>query len=184
MTPQCSDSLEPDAARQGPDTATAHGHRDLRPQLSRAFKALYGSHKRKGIIFGLQVRWLVTFVQCLGEQFAHTSQDPVFYLRTADMKASHGGSWENVPSRFAYDQRQWTITTVLTLSASAGRDEQQGGLRGKHFYRSRTTQNGTRPGAPRGPQAGSNPFGCDQLTVPPRGSVQSPTSLSFLWKQF
>jgi hypothetical protein len=102
------------------DTATAHGH--LRPQLSRAFSALYGSHNRKGIIFGLQV--LATFVQCLGEQFAHTSHDPVFYLRTADMKAS--GKWKNAPSRFAYDQRQRTITATLTLNA--GRDEQQGDL--------------------------------------------------------
>ena len=102
------------------DTATAHGH--LRPQLSRAFRALYGSQNRKGIVFGLQV--LATFVQCLGEQFAHTSQDPVFYLRTADMKA--GGKWKNVPTRFAYDQRQQTITATLTLNA--GRDEQQGTL--------------------------------------------------------
>ena len=46
-----TDSLEPDS---GPsDTATAHGH--LRPQLSRAFTALYGSHNRKGLIYGLQV---------------------------------------------------------------------------------------------------------------------------------
>jgi hypothetical protein len=102
------------------DTATALGH--LRPQLSRAFTALYGSHNRKGIIFGLQV--LATFVQCLGEQFTHTSQDPVFYLRTADMKAS--GKWKNMPSRFAFDQRQRTITATLTLNA--GRNEQQGDL--------------------------------------------------------
>ena len=126
------------------DTATAHGH--LRPQLSRApkvpgtnrlpargssavwvvlslkllskkraLKAQYGSHTRKGIIFGLQV--LVTFVQCPGEQFEHTSQDPAFYLRTgtAGMKAS--GKWKNVPSRCAYDQRQKTVTATLTLNA-------------------------------------------------------------------
>jgi hypothetical protein len=115
-----TNSPEPDS---GPsETATAHGH--LRPQLSRAFRALYGSHwqNRKGIVFGLQV--LATFVQCLGEQFAHTSQDPVFYLRTADMKAS--SKWKSVPTRFAYDQRQQTITATLTLNA--GRDEQQGDL--------------------------------------------------------
>ncbi len=57
------------------DTATAHGH--LRPQLSRAFTALYGSHNRKGIIFGLQV--LATFVQCLGEQL-HTHPMTLFSI--------------------------------------------------------------------------------------------------------
>jgi hypothetical protein len=62
MTPRQTPALaagpdsEPDS---GPsDTATAHGH--LRPQLSRAFRALYGSHNRKGIIFGLPVQVLVT----------------------------------------------------------------------------------------------------------------------------
>jgi hypothetical protein len=94
------------------DLATKHG--SLRPQLSRAFKALYGSHTRKGIIFGLQV--LASFVQCLGEQFAHTSHDPVFYLRTADMKAS--GRWPQMPERFAYDQRQKTLTAALNFAMS------------------------------------------------------------------
>ena len=69
---------------------------------------------------------LAAFMQCLGEQLAHTSRDPVFYLRTADMQASE--KRKNVPStrRYAYDQRQKTVSTTLTLNAA--RDEQQGDL--------------------------------------------------------
>jgi hypothetical protein len=48
---------------------------------------------------------------------------------------------------------------------------------GKHFYRSRTTQKRHTTQAPhKGSQAGSSPFSCNQFTVPPRGSVQFPTS--------
>jgi len=68
-------------------------------------------------------------------------------------------------------------TSAASLSTSISHLESWRTSLGKHFYRSRTTQKRHTTQAPhRGPQAGSNPFSCNQFTVPPRGSDQCPTS--------
>ena len=55
----------------------------FRPQLSQAFKRLYGATQRRGSVAGLAI--LKLNCDCLGTTWTSNYRDPVVFFRTVDM---------------------------------------------------------------------------------------------------
>jgi hypothetical protein len=91
------------AEQPPPPSPLAASQRQFRPKLSRAQRILYGASHRFGLLSYLQI--LITYLQCIGEQYSATGQSRVIYFRTDDMLSTR--DWKDIPT--ALDIRQPTI---------------------------------------------------------------------------
>ena len=101
----------------------AASHQSHRPQLSQAFRRLYGTAQHKGILAGLAM--LKLYCECLGTTWTgNSSRDPVVFFRTADMADT--GQWQRLPAEFdknqakAYSFTQPGHSTNLNSDRSSG----------------------------------------------------------------
>jgi len=104
----------------------AASHQTLRPQLSQAFRRLYGTAQHKGILTGLTI--LKLYCECLGTTWAgNPDRDPVVFFRTADMADT--SRWQHLPAEFdktqakAYSFTQPNNSANLASDRSSGLDE-------------------------------------------------------------
>ena len=75
----------------------AASHRNLRPQLSLAFRRLYGTAQHKGILACLAM--LKLYCECLGTTWTgNSARDPVVFFKTADMADT--SKWQRIPAEF------------------------------------------------------------------------------------
>jgi hypothetical protein len=101
----------------------AASHQSHRPQLSQAFKRLYGTVQHKGILAGLAI--LKLYCECLGTTWTGNSdRDPVVFFRTTDM--ADASQWQRLPAEFeknqakAYSFTQPDHSTNLSSDRSSG----------------------------------------------------------------
>ena len=101
----------------------AASHQSHRPQLSQAFRRLYGTAQHKGILAGLAM--LKLYCECLGTTWTgNSSRDPVVFFRTADMADT--SQWQRLPAEFdknqakAYSFTQPGHSTNLNSDRSSG----------------------------------------------------------------
>ena len=101
----------------------AASHQSHRPQLSQAFRRLYGTAQHKGILAGLAM--LKLYCECLGTTWTgNSSSDPVVFFRTADMADT--SQWQRLPAEFdknqakAYSFTQPGHSTNLNSDRSSG----------------------------------------------------------------
>ena len=92
------------AEQPPPPSPLAASQRQVRPKLSRAQRELYGASHRFGLLSYLQI--FITYLQCIGEQYAATGQSRVIYFHTDDMVSTR--DWKDIPA--ALDIRQPTIS--------------------------------------------------------------------------
>ena len=65
-------------------SSLAASHQALRPQLSQAFRRLYGTAQHRGILAGLAI--LKLYCECLGTTWTGSpARDPIVFFRTPDM---------------------------------------------------------------------------------------------------
>ena len=90
-----------------PPSAAAHQHRALRPQLSRAFRALYGTTMRPGLV--QSIRFFAMYCQALGQTY-YSSHDPiVFFGREGMTDSDKWGKLSDFPD-LNWRQRQLKLT--------------------------------------------------------------------------
>jgi len=101
----------------------AASHQKHRPQLSQAFRRLYGTAQHKGILTGLAL--LKMYCECLGTTWTgNLDRDPVVFFRTADMTDT--SRWQRLPAEFdknqakAYSFTQPDHSTTLNSDRSSG----------------------------------------------------------------
>jgi hypothetical protein len=101
----------------------AASHQHHRPQLSQAFRRLYGTAQHKGILAGLTI--LKLYCECLGTTWnGNPARDPVVFFRTADM--ADASQWQRIPAEFDKDQaKAYSFThpghsTNLSTARSSG----------------------------------------------------------------
>jgi hypothetical protein len=96
----------------------AASHQHHRPQLSQAFRRLYGTVQHKGILTGLAI--LKVYCECLGTTWTGNSdRDPVVFFRAADMADT--SKWQRLPAEF--DKAQ--AFSELRLTHSSNQTTQQ-----------------------------------------------------------
>ena len=72
-------------------------HSGSRPQLSQAFRRLYGTTQHRGILAGLAI--LKLYCECLGTTWTGSSaRDPIVFFRTMDMADT--SKWQRLPAEF------------------------------------------------------------------------------------
>ena len=77
----------------------------LRPQLSQAFRRLYGTAQHRGILAGLAI--LKLYCECLGTTWTGSpARDPIVFFRTPDRDMTDTRGWKCMPVEF--DDRQAT----------------------------------------------------------------------------
>ena len=93
-----------------PPSAAAHQHRALRPQLSRAFRALYGTTMRPGLV--QSIRFFAMYCQALGQTY-YSSHDPIAFFGREGMTDSD--KWEKLSDfpDLNWRQRQLKLTPAL-----------------------------------------------------------------------
>jgi hypothetical protein len=101
----------------------AKSHQSHRPQLSQAFRRLYGTVQHKGILTGLAV--LKLYCEFPGTTWTgNSNRDPVVFFRTADMADT--SRWRRLPAEFDKDQaKAYSFTqpnhaTNLSSNRSSG----------------------------------------------------------------
>ena len=95
----------------------AASHQNLRPQLSQAFRRLYGTTQHRGILAGLAI--LKLYCECLGTTWTgNPARDPIAFFRTADMADT--SKWQRLPAEF--DKRQAKAYSFAPPGLSTGRD--------------------------------------------------------------
>ena len=95
-------------------SSLAASHQALRPQLSQAFRRLYGTAQHRGILAGLAI--LKLYCECLGTTWTGSpARDPIVFLRTPDMMDTKG--WKRLTVEF--DERQAKAFSVTRPSHSA-----------------------------------------------------------------
>ena len=94
--------VTPEAASDGEaPSQLAASHRNLRPQLSQAFRRLYGTTQHRGILACLAI--LKLYCECLGTTWAgNSARDPVVFFRTMDMADT--SKWQRLPAEFDKSQ--------------------------------------------------------------------------------
>ena len=107
--PSNSDSVAtyqpaPTSAPPGPDldpppSAAASQYRALRPQLSRAFRTLYGTAIRPGIVQSMHL--FAVYCHVLGQTYYH-SPDPIIFFGHEDMMNS-----DNWPKLSDFPDKDW-----------------------------------------------------------------------------
>ena len=98
-------------------SSLAASHQALRPQLSQAFRRLYGTAQHRGILAGLAI--LKLYCECLGTTWTGSpARDPIVFFRTPDMTDTRG--WKRMPVEF--DERQATAFSFARQSHSAGQN--------------------------------------------------------------
>ncbi len=101
----------------------AASHQSHRPQLSQAFRRLYGTAQHKGILTGLAI--LKLYCECLGTTWVGNSdRDPVVFFRTADMADTT--RWQRIPEEFDKDQAKAYSFTRPNHSTSLNSDRSSG----------------------------------------------------------
>ena len=101
----------------------AASHQTLRPQLSQAFRRLYGTAQHKGILTGLTI--LKLYCECLGTTWAgNPDRDPVVFFRTADMADT--SRWQHLPAEFDKTQAKAYSFTQPSNSANLASDRSSG----------------------------------------------------------
>jgi hypothetical protein len=101
----------------------AASHQSHRPQLSQAFRRLYGTSRHKGILAGLAI--LKLYCECLGTTWTGRSdRDPVVFFRTADMADT--GQWQRLPAEFDKNQAKAYSFTQPDHSANLHSDRSSG----------------------------------------------------------
>ena len=95
-------------------SSLAASHQALRPQLSQAFRRLYGTARHRGILTGLAI--LKLYCECLGTTWTGSpARDPIVFFRTPDMMDTRG--WKRLPVEF--DERQAKAFSFTRPSHSA-----------------------------------------------------------------
>ncbi len=101
----------------------AASHQNHRPQLTLAFRRLYGTAQHKGILAGLAI--LKLHCECLGTTWTgNPGRDPVVFFQTADMADT--SRWQRLPAEFdlnqakAYSFTQPDHPTNLSSDRSSG----------------------------------------------------------------
>ena len=75
----------------------AASHSGSRPQLSQAFRRLYGTTQHRGILAGLAI--LKLYCECLGTTWTgNPARDPIVFFKTVDMADT--GKWKRLPAEF------------------------------------------------------------------------------------
>ena len=91
-------------------------HQNLRPQLSQAFRRLYGTAQHKGILTGLAI--LKLYCDCLSTTWTgNPARDPIVFFRTADM-ANSTSKWQRLPAEFDKNQAKAYSFTHSDRSAN------------------------------------------------------------------
>jgi hypothetical protein len=90
-----------------PPSAAAHQHRALRPQLPRAFRALYGTTVRPGLVQSMH--FFATYCQVLGQAY-YRSYEPIVFFGQEGMTDS--GKWPKLSDfpDLNWRQRQLKLT--------------------------------------------------------------------------
>jgi hypothetical protein len=97
-TPPTEPTVIQDTEAPSPRAASHQSHR---PQLSQAFRRLYGTVQHKGILTGLAI--LKLYCECLGTtRTGNSDRDPVVFFRTAHMADT--SRWQRLPAEFDKDQ--------------------------------------------------------------------------------
>ncbi len=101
----------------------AASHQNHRPQLSQAFRRLYGTVRHKGILAGLAI--LKLYCECLGTTWTgNPNRDPVVFFRTADM--ADASQWQRIPTEFDKDQAKAYSFTQPSHSTNLSTDRSSG----------------------------------------------------------
>jgi hypothetical protein len=100
-----------------PPSAAAHQHRALRPQLSRAFRALYGTTMRPGLV--QSIRFFAMYCQALGQTY-YSSHDPIVFFGREGMTDSD--KWEKLSDFPDLDWRQRQLKLTPTQEHPNTRD--------------------------------------------------------------
>jgi hypothetical protein len=101
----------------------AASHQRHRPQLSQAFRRLYGTVQHKGILAGLAI--LKLYCECLGTTWTgNSNRDPVVFFRTADMADT--SQWQRLPAEFDKDQAKAYSFTQPDRSTNQISDKSSG----------------------------------------------------------
>jgi hypothetical protein len=101
----------------------AASHQNHRPQLTLAYRRLYGTAQHKGILAGLAI--LKLYCECRGTTWTgNPGRDPVVFFQTADMADT--SRWQRLPAEFdknqakAYSLTQPDHPTNLSSDRSSG----------------------------------------------------------------
>jgi hypothetical protein len=114
---------EPMVTHEMAPSHLAASHQTLRPQLSQAFRRLYGTAQHKGILTGLAI--LKLYCECLGSTWAgNPGRDPVVFFRTADMADT--SRWQHLPAEFDKTQAKAYSFTQPHNSANLASDRSSG----------------------------------------------------------
>ena len=98
-------------------SSLAASHQALRPQLSQAFRRLYGTAQHRGILAGLAI--LKLYCECLGTTWTGSpARDPIVFFRTPESDMTDTRGWKRMPVEF--DERQATAFSFTRQSHSAG----------------------------------------------------------------
>jgi hypothetical protein len=94
-------SSQPGTDLDPPPSAEAHKHRALRPQLSRAFRALYDTTVRPGLVQSMQI--FAAYCQVVGQTY-YSSPDPIVFFGREGMTDT--GNWPKLSEFPDLDWRQ------------------------------------------------------------------------------
>ena len=101
----------------------AASHQNLKPQLSQAFRRLYGTAQHRGILAGLAI--LKLYCECLGTTWTgNPARDPVVFFRTSDMAGTN--KWQRLPAEFDKKQANAYSFTQPDRSAHLASDRSSG----------------------------------------------------------
>ena len=101
----------------------AASHQNHRPQLTLAFRRLYGTAQHKGILAGLAI--LKLYCECLGTTWSGNSvRDPMVFFRTADM--ADISQWQRILAEFDKDQAKAYSFTQPDHSTNLSSDRSSG----------------------------------------------------------
>ena len=101
----------------------AASHQNLRPQLSHAFRRLYGNAQHRGILAGLAI--LKLYCDCLGTTWTgNPARDPIVFFRIADM--ANTSKWQRLPAEFDKNQAKAYSFTHSDRSANPASNRASG----------------------------------------------------------
>ena len=105
------------------EQSTSHQNLQVRPQLSQAFRRLYGTAQHRGVLAGLAI--LKLYCECLGTTWTgNPARDPVVFFRTADMADTN--KWQRLLAEFDKNQAKAYSFTQPDRSANLASDRSSG----------------------------------------------------------
>ena len=100
-------SVQPGPDLDPPPSKTAGLHRTLRPQLSRAFRALYGTAIRPGIVQSMHL--FAVYCLVLGQTYYHSPDPLIFFGHEGMMDSDKWPKLSDFPD-IDWRQRQLKLT--------------------------------------------------------------------------